>query len=454
MKIHFIALGGSVMHSLAIAMKAAGHQVTGSDDQIYDPARSRLETSGLLPAQEGWDPGKITADLDAIILGMHAFADNPELLKAQELGIPIYSYPEFILLQSQHKQRIVVAGSYGKTTVTAMIMHVLKKAGKTFDYLVGAAVEGFDNTVRLTEEANVIVIEGDEYLASRLDPRPKFLLYQPHILVLTGISWDHINVFPTEADYHKPFIDLLHGLKKATDIVYNKKDKWLAKWVDDLTNDTYYYHAFQLPRHSMKQGVWYVELEGKKQAVYVIGEHNMANIASAWKVCELQAIPLNDFLAHIATFRGAQKRLEKVHESESLRIFRDYAHAPEKVSATVDAVVQTYKKSKVLACLELHTFSSLNADFLPLYQKSLSKADECMVFVDPAQYQRRRMDPLSDELIRTAFGDKRVRLIEDPELLLQALKEFKDQEPAGAVLLMMSSGQFAGLDLNRIVGEQ
>ena len=453
MKIHFIAIGGSVMHSLAIALKEMGHEVSGSDDGIYDPAKTRLSAHGLLPGTEGWHTSKITSDIDAVILGMHAFKDNPELKEAQKLNIPIYSFPEFIYKHAQHKQRIVIAGSYGKTTVTAMIMHALEEWGKKFDYMVGAQVDGFSNPVRLSEEAAVMVIEGDEYLASKLDPRPKFMLYEPHILVVNGISWDHINVFPSEELYVDQFSQLLASVKKATNVVYQAGDKRLSRLVEKHTQDdeSIYLYPFKTPNYKVKNGVWEVKLGGKGQAMSVMGRHNMANLQAAWEVCKLLGMESGDFLSFMQDFSGAEMRMQKLYEDSSLVVIRDYAHAPEKVQATVEAVADTYKDYKLIACAELHTFSSLNKDFLPLYKDSLKAADQAMVYINPQQFSKRRMEPLDQSEIEQAFAHKRLTYLQS----IEELKGSIDRERTGKdVVLLMSSGNFQGLDLQELYSKE
>ncbi len=455
MKIHFIAIGGSIMHSLAIALQRAGHEVSGSDDQVYDPARTRLKEAGILSEKEGWHPERITRGLDAIILGMHAFEDNPELIRARELGVKMYSFPEFIYEHARNKQRVVIAGSYGKTTVTSMVMHVLEKVGKSFDYLVGAEVPGFDNSVRLSHDAPIIVVEGDEYLASRLDRRPKFLLYHAHMIAITGISWDHINVFPTEALYNAQFEALLDSLGKAGDVVYPAGDNHLARMVKDHTDEeSQYLHPFPLPSYRVKEGVYQIKINGKTQAVSLIGKHNMANIATAWEVCRLLSVEIEQFLLHISTFVGAKSRLETVLESDNRLVIKDYAHAPAKVKATVEAVRERYKKQNMIACFELHTFSSLNADFLPHYKNSLKGANHKIVYVDPHALEKRRMAPITAAQVIKAFGDKKIVVVTSPESLQTAIRATitKGQD----VFLMMSSGNFGGTDLTQVgvaVGE-
>lgn len=445
MRVHFIALGGSIMHSLAISLAQTGYQVSGSDDQIYDPAYTKLKKAGLLPEKEGWDPARITADIDAVVLGMHAFDDNPELSRAKELGLNIVSFPEFVYQQSLNKHRIVVAGSYGKTTVTSMIMHVLRGVGKKFDYMVGAEVPGFDNPVRITPDAPLIVMEGDEYLASKLDMRPKFLLYHPHIAVITGISWDHINVFPTEKEYNFQFARLLQSLEKAADIVYNQEDKLLASMVKEYVDESSQYpHPFGVPSYKVRDGVYEIKIEGERAAVKMIGKHNMANIAAAWEVCNLLSVEIADFMQHIATFTGAALRMETVSDTPGKLIIKDYAHAPAKVEATVEAVREKFKGQNLIACVELHTFSSLNKNYLPLYKNTLKKADHKIVYVNPHALEKRRMPAISKADLIAAFGEKSLVYVTNPDELRAAIRHAVSGKD---VMLMMSSGNFGETNL-------
>ncbi|WNJ18859.1 Mur ligase family protein [Pontibacter sp. G13] len=448
MNIHFIAVGGSIMHSLAIALKQAGHNVTGSDDQIYDPAKSKLAQHGILPDREGWDPARITEDLDAVILGMHAFDDNPELAKARALGLDIYSFPAFMFEHARNKQRVVIAGSYGKTTITSMIMHVLQGLGLPFDYLVGAQVPGFQNAVRLSDDAPVLLLEGDEYLASKLDPRPKFLLYHPHITVISGISWDHINVFPTEEMYVEQFGLLLDSMDKAGSVIYHSEDKDLSKLVESrLDPDQHYIFPYKTPKYRVKDGKFAITLEGEERAMKVMGKHNMANIAAAWGVCSLMSVDVKDFLDQMATFEGAKLRLEYLEETDHKVVIRDYAHAPAKVQATVEAVRERYKQENLIACLELHSFSSLNKDYLPYYKDTMKGADQRIVYVNPHAWEKRRMPALNQADITQAFGDEGLTFVTDAGQLngiLQGAKNGND------VVLMMSSGNFGGIDLDSL----
>ena len=448
MKIHFIAVGGSIMHSLAIALKQAGHQVTGSDDKIYDPAQRRLLEHGLLPEAEGWHPERITPDLDAVILGMHAFEDNPELKKAQDLGLQVHSFPAFIFEHARQKHRVVIAGSYGKTTITAMVMHVLEQQGKKFDYLVGAQVDGFANPVRLSEDAPLIILEGDEYLASRLDPRPKFLHYQPHIAVITGISWDHINVFPTEDVYEEQFTALLESLSKAANIIYHEEDARLRSLVETYTDANSQYRVpFTTPKYKVQDRRYEIRLGGERAFVPLIGRHNMANLAAAWEVCKLLSITIEDFLRHIQSFKGAAIRLETLHEGDGLTLIRDYAHAPAKVAASVAAVRESYAKRNFIACVELNTFSSLNEQYLPLYLKTLKEADQKIVYVDPVAVERKRMPAISREQLVQAFGDQDLTYATSTEELSAAIAAARQGDD---VCLMMSSGNFGGLELEKL----
>ncbi|MEO0897120.1 MAG: Mur ligase family protein [Bacteroidota bacterium] len=447
MKVHFIAMGGSIMHSLAIALKKNGHEVSGSDDQIFDPARTRLMEEGLLP-EEGWHIDRIHQGLDAIILGMHAFEDNPELKRALELNIPIYSFPEFVAKESAGKQRIVITGSAGKTTITSMIMHVLKKMGKNFDYMVGAQVAGFENPVRISQDAPVIIIEGDEYLSSRIDKKPKFLHYHPHTLVVSNISWDHINVFPSEQIYVEQFEKLVNGLEKASSVVYFEEDPKVKDVVEAQTDtEIHYLIPYSIPEYDVKEDGFYLSLGNEKGLMSVIGAHNMANIHAAWKVCELLSVEAKDFIIHISTFIGAGIRLETIKEEQGKIVIRDYAHAPSKVMASVDAVKSRYPSKNVIACLELHTFSSLNKEFIPHYHESLKPADKKLVFVDPKAIQKKRMEPLKEDFIKSSFGEEHLNFVESKDEIEAFLA---DNASGNDVFLMMSSGNFSGLDLHNL----
>ncbi len=382
MRVHFIAVGGAVMHNLALALKQKGYRVTGSDDEISEPSRSRLEAAGLLPESMGWDSSRITPDLDVVILGMHARADNPELVRALELGLKIQSFPEYMYEQTRYKTRVVVAGSHGKTTVTSLIMHVLRSVGIPFDYLVGSQLEGFSTMVGLSDDSKVAVFEGDEYLASAIDRRPKFLLYRPNIAVITGIAWDHINVFPTFDTYREAFRDFIGQLDEQGTLFYYGSDHELATLVNSTDTPC---QAVPYPAHP------YLPSGGKFQLITewghvespLIGRHNMENISAAWEVCRALGISDEHFYQAITSFPGAARRLNRVLETSDCAVFLDFAHSPSKVWATTQAVKDTFPGRSLVACLELHTFSSLTASFLELYRGSLDAAEEALVYFDP-----------------------------------------------------------------------
>ena len=452
MKLHFIAIGGSVMHNLALALAQSGHIISGSDDEIHNPARDRLLQAELLPAIEGWFPEKISPDLDAVILGMHAKADNPELLRARQLGIKVYSFPEFIFEHSKNKQRIVIAGSHGKSSITAMIMHVLRLADYDFDYLVGAHVDGFDFNVRLREESSIILIEGDEYFASALDQRPKFLIYDPHIVILSGVSWDHINVFPTEEDYIKPFISLVQNLTKSGMLIYNKEDKIVRDIAHRYTHhENHSTYPYITPSYKVnKEGIAEIKLEGKRFPIQLIGKHNASNIAAAWEVCKLLAVSPDEFMQYIGSFQGAGMRLQKIYEDQQTLVIRDFAHAPSKVLATVNAVSEHYKDRNVIACLELHTFSSLNKAYLGRYRNTLKKIKNKLVLVSQKTLQLKRMPGISADDIKKAFHDSGIKYVQSKIELLAGLKPMLKNKN---VILLMSSGNFENLDIKEIVGQ-
>jgi UDP-N-acetylmuramate: L-alanyl-gamma-D-glutamyl-meso-diaminopimelate ligase len=449
MKVHFIAIGGSVMHNLAIALHQLGHQVSGSDDEIYDPARTRLEKLGLLPASIGWDSERIHAGLDAVIVGMHAKDGNPELDRARALGIKVWSYPEFIYQHSRNKQRIVVCGSHGKTTITSMIMHVLQKLGRKFDYLAGSQVEGFENMVALSDDAPIIVLEGDEYLASPIDLRPKFLVYQPHVIVLSGIAWDHINVFPTEEAYVRQFEQLIATMPKAGAIAYNDEDKEVRRILKRFAKpEEHYLHPYATPDFRIRDGAFELNLNRQYVPMQVIGRHNMSNIAAAWEICKLVGVQPDDFVNHIATFKGAAKRMEKIHDDGRSVVFKDFAHSPSKVKATVEAVLELYGKKQVVGCLELHTFSSLNKAYLSQYRKTLKGLKFKILYVDAHTLSMKNYPPISKAELIEAFGDDEIAYATNTNELQQLIRSARGQ--GGNVFLMMSSGNFGGQDLKNL----
>lgn len=435
------------MHNLAIELQLKGFQISGSDDEIYEPSSSRLANHQLLPAEMGWFPEKITSDLDAVILGMHARVDNPELAKAKELGIKVYSYPEYIFEHSQNKQRVVVAGSHGKTTVTSMILHVLKQNNRLFDYLVGAQLEGFDNMVKLSDNAPVIVVEGDEYFTSPLDRTPKFMHYQPHIALISGIAWDHFNVFPTWESYVKQFELLADAIPKAGAIIFDETDNMLdvigQKGRADVAAIPYVAHPSKIEDGKT---VLITDRDGDIPLL-VFGEHNMKNISGAKAVCERLGITDTEFYNAIQSFKGASKRLELLGKNEVANIYRDFAHAPSKVEATTNAVKEQFPDRKLIAIAELHTFSSLNKDFLKQYRRKLNGADVAVVYFNPHTLEQKRLEPIDAEDIKTAFKREDLHVFTDA----QKLEDFLEaQNWKNSNLLLMSSGTFGGINLKQL----
>jgi UDP-N-acetylmuramate: L-alanyl-gamma-D-glutamyl-meso-diaminopimelate ligase len=452
MKIHLIAIGGAAMHNLALALHQNGHQVTGSDDEIYNPALSRLEKSGLLPAAFGWFTEKITADIDVIILGMHARIDNPELLRAQELGLKIYSYPEFIYQHAKDKKRVVVAGSHGKTSTTSMIMHVLKFYNRDFDYLVGAMLDGFDTMVRLSD-APVMVIEGDEYLASPIDRVPKIHHYKPDVAIITGIAWDHINVFPTYENYVEQFEIFIKTINTEGVLFYYGKDNDLVNISKKATCRTQAYISPDMTMFRGKLMPYKIkDIDGKEvyfghTKLSVFGEHNLANLNAAYLACREMGVTTEDFFKAIGSFKGAAKRLQTLHKTKTSIAYLDFAHAPSKVKATVKAVSAEFPKRQLLACLELHTFSSLNKTFLPQYAETMNAADEAIVFFNEHTLAMKKMPPLSIEEVKAYFQHKNLRVFRDN----QAFKTYLEQKKFDNLnLLLMTSGTFVGLDLKKM----
>ena len=446
MQIHFIAIGGSAMHNLAIALHQKGYRVTGSDDTIHDPSKSRLEKYGLLPDEFGWFPEKITHNLGVVILGMHAKKDNVELLKAQELGLKIYSYPEFLYEQSKDKTRVVIGGSHGKTTITSMILHVLNYHEKEVDYMVGAQLEGFETMVHLTKDNEFIVLEGDEYLSSPIDMRPKFHLYKPNIALLSGIAWDHINVFPTFDNYTEQFRIFTESMVNGGSMVYNEEDVIVKEVVESSTNHIKKY-PYQTPAHFIEDGITFLETQEGDLPLEIFGNHNLQNLAGAKWICQHMGIDEDDFYEAIASFKGASKRLEKITENTSTVIFKDFAHSPSKVAATTKAVKEQYSSRTVVACLELHTYSSLNAAFLAEYKGALEFADKAVVFYAPHAVKIKQLEEVTKEQIATAFERDDLIIYTNP-------KEFKtfifNLELENKAILLMSSGNYGGLDFEEV----
>ncbi|TYB73891.1 peptidoglycan synthetase [Bizionia gelidisalsuginis] len=446
MNVHFIAIGGSAMHNLALALHNKGYQVTGSDDAIFEPSKSRLAAKGLLPETFGWFPEKIASNLDAIVLGMHAKADNPELLKAQELGLKIYSYPEFLFEQSKHKTRVVIGGSHGKTTITSMILHVMHYHDRDVDYMVGAQLEGFDVMVKLTEHNDFIVLEGDEYLSSPIDRRPKFHLYKPNIALLSGIAWDHINVFPTYENYVEQFSLFVDSIVVGGSISYNTEDAEVTRVVEASEN-TIRKIGYHTPEYTVEDGETFLETPEGALPIEIFGKHNLNNLAGAKWICQHMGIDEDDFYEAITTFKGASKRLEKIAESKTSVAYKDFAHSPSKVIATTQAVKEQYNNRKLVACLELHTYSSLNADFLKEYKGALDAADVAVVFYSPDALEMKQLEAISHQQIADAFKREDLIIYTNPE-------DFKNyllsQNLENTALLLMSSGNYGGLDFNAI----
>ncbi|MCB0770096.1 MAG: peptidoglycan synthetase [Flavobacteriales bacterium] len=444
--IHFIAIGGSAMHNLAIALHRKGYEVTGSDDEIFEPSRSRLFNLGLLPDRMGWDPGNIHAGIDAVILGMHARADNPELIKAKELGVPVFSYPGFFYEQTKQKTRVVIGGSHGKTTITSMIVHVLRHAGVDFDYLVGAQLDGFDCMVKLGGSSGVAIIEGDEYLASALEQVPKFHLYRPDIALISGIAWDHINVFKTFESYVDQFRLFIEAIEPGGKLVYCKEDPEVVKLAE---SDSVGARSipYGVPRHRIENGVTILLTEHGEVPLRVFGSHNLQNMEGARHVCNLLGIGDLEFHRAIATFHGAAKRLERIGGNAQRAVFKDFAHSPSKLKATVQAVREQFPGRQLVACMELHTFSSLSEDFLDQYAGCMDAADRAVVFYDPHAVQLKRLPAIPPDRIRSAFGRQDVLVLNDPIAVIGAVRDGREEE---SVLLMMSSGNFGGLDLEAL----
>lgn len=445
MNIHFIAIGGSAMHNLALALHQKGAIITGSDDAIFEPSKSRLKDKGLLPKKEGWFEEKITQKLDAVILGMHAKADNPELLEAKRLGLKIYSYPEFLYEQSKDKTRVVIGGSHGKTTITSMILHVLNYHEIVVDYMVGAQLEGFDTMVHLTAENEFIVLEGDEYLSSPIDMRPKFHLYKPNIALLSGIAWDHINVFPTYENYVTQFSIFVNSIINGGIMVYNEEDDEVKRVVEQATNPIQKY-PYRTPNYRIENDITYIETSLGEMPLEIFGKHNLQNLAGAKWICQHMGVDEADFYEAISSFKGASKRLEKIAESESTVVFKDFAHSPSKVEATTNAVKNQYTNKNLLACLELHTYSSLNAEFLKGYKGALNSADKAVVFYSPHAVEIKRLEKITEQQIKDAFEREDLIVYTDPTEFREFLFQ---QNIENTVVLLMSSGNYGGLDFDK-----
>ena len=443
MRIHFIAIGGSVMHQLAIALNHKGYRVTGSDDEIFEPASANLKKEGIMPDETGWHPEKITQDIDAVILGMHAKEDNPELKKARELGLKIFSFPEYIYKESEHKKRVAIGGSHGKTSTTAMIMHVLQYAAIDFDYLVGARLDGFEQSVRITH-APLIVCEADEYPASTIEKRPKFHFLFPHIAVITGIAWDHINVFPTFDFYLEQFKIFIEKIEKDGVLIYNETDAVLKKLVIDNKRNDIRYIAYGLPAYFIEDGITSVMIGKEKTALQVFGNHNLLNLQAAYNVCKELGINDTGFAKAIGSFKGASKRLELLAETTEYNVYRDFAHAPSKVMASINAVKQQFPQRKLVAVLELHTFSSLNEKFMHEYAGAMDNADEGIVFYSKHALELKRMPPLQPESVIDGFNKSNLIVITDRKHLEETLSSMNRNNTN---FLFMSSGNYEEMDI-------
>lgn len=447
MKVHFIAIGGAVMHNLAIALKKKGYIVTGSDDEIFEPSRTRLEKYGLLPGEPGWHPERITSDLDAVILGMHAREDNTELIKAKGAGLKIMSFPEYLYEQTKDKKRIVVAGSHGKTTTTAMIMHVFRFLGIKFDYMVGSQIDGFETMVGLSEDSAIAVFEGDEYLTSALDRRPKFHLYMPDIAILNGIAWDHMNVFPTFENYIDQFRIFISKISEGGALIYFEDDPNVKKLAEEATGH-FRKIAYGIHGYFQNRKGFYGATLNRVVPLKVFGGHNMQNLSAAKEACISAGITEDDFYAAIQSFEGTSKRLQKIGENDNGMVYLDFAHSPSKVKATVEAVRARYPESDVIACLELHTYSSLSHNFLPLYRDTLHDASSAFVFFNPHAIALKKLDPVSKEEVKDAFGGNNISVFDNSSELFSFIRKEKFRKP---VYLMMSSGDFDGYDLRKLI---
>jgi len=448
MRVHFIAIGGSAMHNLAIALNRKGIQVTGSDDEIFEPSRTRLEKEGILPAKIGWDPELIHSALDAVILGMHAREDNPELLKAKELQIPIFSYPEYLYEQSKDKVRIVIGGSHGKTTITSMLLHAINKLGLNVDYMVGAQLEGYDCMVKLSTDAKYMILEGDEYLSSPIDRRPKFHLYRPDVAIISGIAWDHINVFPTFENYVEQFEKFCDLIEPNGTFIYNVEDPEVRK-LGEINRSSITNIPYQTPNFEPTETGTLLHFEGQSFPLLIFGPHNLQNLMGAMNLAKSMGIAPIDFFNAMSDFTGAGKRLQKVIERPNFVMFKDFAHSPSKLKATTAAVKHQYPNRKVVACMELHTFSSLKKEFLPHYNGAMNAADAALVYFNPEVVQHKKLEPISIEQVSEGFGGS-VHVKNNTEDVLSFIRS---QQWDNSVLLMMSSGNFDGIDYDQL-GEE
>lgn len=451
MRVHLIAIGGSAMHNMALALHEKGFQVTGSDDEINEPSKTRLKNAGILPPAIGWFPEKITSDIDAVILGMHAREDNPELIRAKELNLKVYSYPEYIYEATKNKTRVVIGGSHGKTTITAMILHVLNFHKMDTDFMVGAQLEGFNTMVKLTKDAPIAIIEGDEYLASPIDRRPKFHLYKPNIAILSGIAWDHINVFPTFEIYVNQFEKFVDVIEPNGSLIYCNEDIELQKVAANSGKSNHITKTpYSIPKHRIDNGTTILEDNGKDIPLQIFGNHNLMNLNGARLVCNKLGLDDSQFYEAIQSFKGAAKRLELVYKTDSFAFYKDFAHSPSKLKATTQATKQQFANRKILACMELHTFSSLNETFLAEYNGAMNDADEAIVYFNPHTIAHKKLKPITEEQVLNYFNRKDLKVFTDSNSLVNYLKS---KSLKNYVLLMMSSGNFDGIDFKQLSTE-
>ncbi|MBN1926737.1 MAG: peptidoglycan synthetase [Prolixibacteraceae bacterium] len=449
MHIHFIAIGGSAMHNLAIALHKKGYKITGSDDEVFEPSRSRLEKYGLLPEREGWQPEMLSSAIDAVILGMHARDDNPELIRAQELGLKIYSYPEYLYEQTRDKLRVVIGGSHGKTTTTSMVMHTLRFHGVPFDYMVGANLDGFETMVQLTNDAEIAVFEGDEYLSSPIDMRPKFHHYKPNIALLTGIAWDHINVFPTFESYVEQFRLFVNSIEKDGTLIYFEGDEILKEIAANVRDDITVI-PYSTPEYMVEGNTTYLIADSYHVPLNIFGEHNLQNFGGAGWICNLLGLTIEQNLKAFANFKGSARRMEIVAENAETIVFFDFAHSPSKLKATTEAVKKQYAGRELIAVMELHTFSSLKKEFLPYYNGTMQQADKAFVYFNPHTVEHKRLEPISEQLVAEAFGGRNVEVLNNSDILFAQLKRMNWKNKN---LLIMSSGNFSGVDIKAFAEE-
>ena len=449
MKIHLIAIGGSAMHNMALALHEKGYEVSGSDDEVFEPSKGRLAAKGLLPEYMGWNADRVTSDIDAVILGMHARENNPELKKAQDLGLKIFSYPEYIFEQSKDKIRVVIGGSHGKTTITSMVLHVMNELNMNVDYMVGAKLEGYETMVKLTKEAKYIVLEGDEYLSSPIDRRPKFHLYKPHIAMISGIAWDHINVFPTFENYVEQFEIFANSIADKGDFIYCSEDKEVVS-VANKSKDTLNKLAYGIYPHRIEKGITILDTQYGEYEISTFGDHNLMNLNAARLLCMSMGVEEKSFYEAIQSFTGASKRLEKIAENENSTVYKDFAHSPSKLKATTAAVKKQFDDRKLIACMELHTFSSLNKEFLKQYKGAMETADEAIVFFSPKAIEHKKLEQLDPDYVLKCFASENVEVITETEVIERKLKT---TDWKGKNLLLMTSGNFGGIDLDSFASE-